>query len=34
VAGMVTYSLSEVLLVTLVGVLCRADDWDIICLVP
>jgi predicted transposase YbfD/YdcC len=30
VAGMVTYPLNEVLLVTLVGVLCGADDWDVI----
>jgi predicted transposase YbfD/YdcC len=30
VPGMVIYPLSEVLLVTLVGVLCGADDWDII----
>lgn len=30
VAGMVTYPLNEVLLATLVGVLCGADDWDVI----
>jgi hypothetical protein len=27
---MITYPLNEVLLVTLVGVLCGADDWDVI----
>jgi hypothetical protein len=30
VAGMVIYPLNEVLLATLVGVLCGADDWDTI----
>ena len=30
VAGMVIYPLDEVLLATLVGVLCGADDWDAI----
>jgi len=30
VVGMVTYPLDEVLLATLVGVLCGADDWDVI----
>jgi predicted transposase YbfD/YdcC len=30
VAGMVIYPLNEVLLATLVGVLCGADDWDAI----
>jgi predicted transposase YbfD/YdcC len=28
IAGMVTYPLDEVLLATLVGVVCGADDWD------
>lgn len=28
VAGMVTYPLDEILLATLTGVLCGADDWD------
>lgn len=28
VVGMVTYPLDEILLATLVGVLCGADDWD------
>jgi hypothetical protein len=28
IPGMVTYSLDEILLTTLVGVVCRADDWD------
>jgi predicted transposase YbfD/YdcC len=28
IAGMVTYPLNEMLLATLVGVLCGADDWD------
>lgn len=30
IAGMVTYPLDEILLATLVGVLCGADDWDVI----
>ena len=30
VAGMVIYPLNEVLLATLVGVVCGADDWDAI----
>jgi predicted transposase YbfD/YdcC len=30
IVGMVTYPLNEVLLATLVGVLCGADDWDAI----
>ncbi|MGH7784642.1 MAG: ISAs1 family transposase [Candidatus Binatia bacterium] len=30
VAGMVTYPLNEILLATLVGVLCGADDWEAI----
>lgn len=28
IAGMVTYPLDEILLATLVGVLCGADDWE------
>ena len=28
IAGMVTYPLDEVLLATLVGVVCGADDWE------
>ncbi len=28
--GMVTYPLDEILLATLVGVLCGADDWEAI----
>ena len=28
IAGMVTYPLNEVLLATLVGVVCGADDWE------
>lgn len=28
VVGMVTYPLDEILLVTLTGILCGADDWD------
>ena len=28
IPGMVTYPLDEVLLATLVGVVCGADDWD------
>jgi predicted transposase YbfD/YdcC len=28
VVGMITYPLDEILLATLVGVLCGADDWD------
>lgn len=28
VPGMVTYPLDEILLSTLVGVVCGADDWD------
>jgi predicted transposase YbfD/YdcC len=28
VAGMVNYPLDEILLTTLVGLLCRAEDWD------
>src|SRR5260370_33825561 len=28
IAGMVTYPLDEILLTTLVGVLCGADDWE------
>ena len=29
IAGMVTYPLDEVLLATLVGVVCGADDWEV-----
>jgi predicted transposase YbfD/YdcC len=32
VVGMITYPLNEVLLVTLVGVLCGGEDWDVIAL--
>jgi DDE_Tnp_1-associated len=28
ITGMVTYPLDEILLATLVGVLCGADDWE------
>jgi len=28
IPGMVTYPLDEVLLATLVGVVCGADDWE------
>ena len=28
IRGMVTYHLEEVLLATLVGVVCGADDWE------
>lgn len=28
ISGMVTYPLDEVLLATLVGVVCGADDWE------
>jgi hypothetical protein len=28
IVGMVTYPLDEILLVTLTGILCGADDWD------
>jgi len=30
ITGMVTYPLDEILLATLVGVLCGADDWEAI----
>ena len=28
IAGMVTYPLNEILLATLAGVVCGADDWE------
>ena len=28
IPGMVTYPLDEILLATLVGVVCGADDWE------